>query len=186
MLYIKLCLYIYIYIYVYHLTSYVYSIQHRNEMWWVHTENTRTNNSQLDVPPIPPIPSLVALHMSSHHGHWKRDGIKHSMLLLRNQNTTPKRNNKERLSPAEPNTQLQNTSPKRNAKCPKSYKSEFRGHITQHATSKRKNGVRGVQETPKIQPECKIKMQPNTQIHLFEFWNAECRTQNANTQIWKH
>ena len=73
--------------------------------WWARTHAT-------------PIIGWQWLHCTSHHGHWKRDGIKNNMLLLRNRNATPKRNNNERLSAAEAQNATQNASPERNTKCP--------------------------------------------------------------------
>jgi len=67
----------------------------------------------------------------------------------------------------------------------KSHKSVFRGHITQNAIPKRKNGMRGVQETPETRPERESKTQLKTQIDFLssETQNAERRTQNAQNAV---
>jgi len=81
-------------------------------------QRTHTNNSQRDEPPHTPPHQWL---------HWtrvltmvieSRMVTNKSMILLRNRNATPKRNNNERLSLAEPKTQLQNANPKRSATCP--------------------------------------------------------------------
>ena len=114
-------MYIYIYIYIY---IYVYDVSY---MYNIDTEMTcggcmqrkHRNKSQRDEPPY-----------TRHPHHWLHctcvltmvieSGMEtnKSMILLRNQNATPKRNNNTRLSAAELQNATQNASPERSAKCP--------------------------------------------------------------------
>ena len=89
-------------------------------MWWMHAENTHKQVSTWWAP----------IHAYARHPHQRlhctcvltviESGMEtnKSMILLRNQNATPKRNNNTRLSAAELQNATQNASPERSAKCP--------------------------------------------------------------------
>ena len=83
-------------------------------------QRTHTNNSQRDVPAHTPPPSLVGNGYTAHLTMVIESGMEtnKSMILLSNQNATPKRNNNTRLSAEGLQNATQNASPERSTKCP--------------------------------------------------------------------
>ncbi len=84
----------------------------------MYTESTHTNNSQRDEPAHTPPPSLVCNGYNAHLTMVIESGMEtnKSMILLSNQNKTPKRNNNTRLSARELQNTTQNASPERSPK----------------------------------------------------------------------